>query len=249
MPRAINTIPLRILMFYLGTLSVLMMVTPWPAIPTENSPFVGLFALMGFAGAASLVNFVVVSSALSSTNSGIYSTSRMLYGLSWHQDAAALFGRLSSRGVPANALLLAALLLLSGAVLLAVGGSMMQAFQLVGSVASLLFIYVWTIILICYTVFRKRRPQAHDASTFKMPGGAFMPYVVMAFFTFILVTLTGQPEMRFSLYVLPFWFALLAAAYFGNVRRKPGHIERRAKHGAKVLSEKEAATRYVASKR
>jgi D-serine/D-alanine/glycine transporter len=203
-----------------------------------------MFSLAGFAGAASAVNFVVLSSALSSTNSGVYSTSRMLYGLSWQRHASRAFGRLSSRGVPANALILAAILLLSAATLLAAGGSMMEAFQMVGSVASVLFIYVWTIILLSYIAFRKRRPQAHDASTFKMPGGAFMPYVVLAFFVFVLVALSLQPTTRVSLYILPLWFLLLALAYFGKVRRDPHHIQCRARHQAKVVREKAAAAEY-----
>lgn len=218
MPRAITTIPIRILLFYLGTLAVLMMVTPWPHIASDNSPFVGMFSLAGFAGAASVVNFVVVSSALSSTNSGIYSTSRMLYGLSLRRDAPRFFRSLSARGVPANALLLAAILLLAAAVLLAVGGSVMDAFQMVGAVASLLFIYVWTIILLCYIAFRTRRPDGHASSTFKMPGGTFMPQVVLAFFVFVIVALALQPTTRVSLYILPVWFLLLWIAYRRNTR-------------------------------
>jgi len=245
MPRAITTIPIRILLFYVGTLLVLMMVTPWRYISSENSPFVGMFSLAGFASAASAVNFVVLSSALSSTNSGVYSTSRMLYGLSWHRNASRAFGKLSTRGVPANALILAAILLLSAAALLAAGGSVMEAFQMVGSVASLLFIYVWTIILLSYVAFRKRRPQVHDASTFKMPGGAFMPYVVLAFFVFLVVALSLQPTTRVSLYILPLWFILLAVAYFGKVRKEPHHIQCRAKHHAKVAEEREAAAKYL----
>jgi D-serine/D-alanine/glycine transporter len=247
MPRAINTIPIRILMFYLGTLAVLMMVTPWQRISSESSPFVGMFALAGFAGAASIVNFVVVTSALSSTNSGIYSTSRMLYGLSWHHDASKVFRKLSTRGVPANGLLLAAILLLSAAALLAAGGSIMDAFQMVGAVASLLFIYVWTIILLCYLAYRNRRRASHAASTFKMPAGRLMCYVVLTFFAILMAGLAFDSNTRVSLLILPVWFLLLAAAYFGKIRKQPEHIERRAMHTAKVADELAAARRFSRS--
>jgi D-serine/D-alanine/glycine transporter len=249
MPRAINTIPVRILTFYLGTLAILMMVTPWPHIPSQSSPFVGMFALTGFAAAASVVNFVVVSSALSSTNSGIYSTSRMLYGLSWHRDASALFGKLSSRGVPANGLLLAAILLLSAAALLAAGGSVMDAFQMVGSVASLLFIFVWAIILMCYLTYRRRRPHLHHASSFKMPAGPLMSYVVLAFFLFLLVALAEDATTRISILILPVWFLLLAFLYFRKIRKTTHHISRRQGYLDKVAKEKTAAAAFLSERR
>ena len=249
MPRAINTIPVRILMFYLGTLAVLMMVTPWPHIPSQSSPFVGMFSLTGFAAAASVVNFVVVSSALSSTNSGIYSTSRMLYGLSWHRDASALFGKLSKRGVPANGLLLAAILLLSAAALLATGGSVMDAFQMVGSVASLLFIFVWAIILLCYLTYRRRRPHLHHASAFKMPAGQLMSYAVLAFFALLLMALALDPNTRLSLLILPVWFLLLAFIYFSKIRKTPQHMSRRQDHLGKVAKEKSAALLFLRQSR
>ncbi len=244
MPRAIDTIPMRILMFYIGTLLVLMMVTPWPSIPADRSPFVGMFSMVGFAGAASVVNFVVVSSALSSTNSGIYSTSRMLYGLSWHRDAARLFGQLSRRGVPVNGLLLAAILLLAAAALLASGGSVMDAFQTVGSVASLLFIYVWTVILLCYLAYRRRRPEAHARATFRMPAGYLMTGVVLLFFVFLMVALALDPQTRVALLILPIWFLLLAGVYFGKIRRDPYHLQRRRRHAARVAAEHAAASAF-----
>ena len=244
MPNAINTIPIRILLFYIGTLLVLMMVTPWPNISATSSPFVGMFSLAGFLGAAAVVNFVVVSSALSSTNSGIYSTSRMLYGLAWQRDAAALFGRLSQRGVPVNALLLAGILLLSSAALLAADGTVMDAFQLVGSVASLLFIFIWTMILLSYLAYRRRRPDCHRRSQFKMPGGRPMAIVVLLFFLGFLITLTLDAAHRSALLILPLWFGLLGALYFGVLRGQPHHRQRRRLHGEKVHNEKALAAAF-----
>ncbi|NDE33868.1 MAG: amino acid permease, partial [Gammaproteobacteria bacterium] len=244
MPNAINTIPIRILLFYIGTLLVLMIVTPWPHISATSSPFVGMFSLAGFAGAAAVVNFVVVSSALSSTNSGIYSTSRMLYGLAWQRDAAALFGRLSQRGVPVNALLLAGILLLSSAALLAADGTVMDAFQLVGSVASLLFIFIWTMILLSYLAYRRRRPECHARSHFKMPGGRPMAIVVLLFFLGFLITLFLDAANRSALLILPLWFGLLGALYFGMLRGQPHHRQRRRLHEEKVHHEKALAAAF-----
>lgn len=88
LPRAINSIPIRIIMFYVFSLIVIMSVTPWSSVVPEKSPFVELFVLVGLPAAASVINFVVLTSAASSANSGVFSTSRMLFGLArkvWHR--------------------------------------------------------------------------------------------------------------------------------------------------------------------
>lgn len=81
LPRAINSVPLRIILFYVGALAVIMMIVPWNQINPQNSPFVGLFALAGIPFAAGLINFVVLTAAASSANSGIFANSRVLFGL------------------------------------------------------------------------------------------------------------------------------------------------------------------------
>ena len=118
LPKAINSIPIRILFFYVGALIILMAVQPWRLFSAGESPFVGMFVLAGLAGAAGVINFVVLTSATSSANSGIYSTSRMLRGLSMEGDAPKSFEKLSGRSVPRNALMFSCMFLLAGVVLL-----------------------------------------------------------------------------------------------------------------------------------
>ena len=124
-PDAIRKIPWRIMIFYIGTVTVLMMVTPWSDIPADQSPFVGMFSLVGMIAAASIVNAVVISSATSSSNSGIYATSRMLYGLSKHHHAPAVFGRLSAHQIPTGGIFLGTGLILSASIVLTTTQSMM----------------------------------------------------------------------------------------------------------------------------
>ena len=135
---------------------------PWTTYSADESPFVGMFALAGLIGAAGVVNFVVLTSATSSANSGIYSTSRMVYGLAQEGDAPKAFGRLSSRKVPRNALLFSCMFLLAGVALLYAEGSVAEAFTLVTTISALCFMFVWSIILISYIVYRRRRPQLPD---------------------------------------------------------------------------------------
>ncbi|GGG45285.1 D-serine/D-alanine/glycine transporter [Kocuria dechangensis] len=239
LPRAVNSIPIRILIFYVGALVILMAVRPWTTYSGGESPFVGMFALAGLVGAAGVVNFVVLTSATSSANSGIYSTSRMVYGLAQDGDAPKAFGRLSSRKVPRNALLFSCMFLLAGVALLYAEGSVAEAFTLVTTVSALCFMFVWSIILVSYIVYRRRRPQLHAASRFKMPGGTFMPYVVLAFFGFVLWALTTQPDTLIALALTPLWFVVLGIGYL-LLRRNPEHAAMRALHDAKVRQELEA---------
>lgn len=220
-PDAIRKIPWRILIFYIGTVTVLMMVTPWVDISAEESPFVGMFSLVGLASAASLINFVVASSATSSSNSGIFATSRMLYGLARSHDAPAFFGELSSHRIPAGAVFLATMLMLFVSVILTTTDSMMNAFQMVGSVAALIFIFVWSLILWAHLVYQRRYPQAHAQSAFKMPLSRTMPYVILSFFVIVIYALSLNDMTRVALYVLPMWFAFLAVCYRIKVGRKP----------------------------
>jgi len=147
MPRAINTIPLRLMLFYVLSIVIIISVTPWSQITPGESPFVAMFMLVGVTMAAGIVNFVVLTSASSSANSGIYSTSRMLFSLAKERDSMARFGRLSSRKVPANALIFSCAFLLIAVGLLYAGTSIIEAFTMTTTLASLLFIFVWSMIL------------------------------------------------------------------------------------------------------
>jgi D-serine/D-alanine/glycine transporter len=159
LPRAINAIPVRVMLFYVGSLVVLMSVTPWTEFSAGHSPFIGMFSLAGLGMAATVVNLVVLMSAMSSANSGIYSTSRCVFGLAQDGDAPKVFGRLSSRKVPQNALFLSCVLLLAGVALLYAGKDVGAAFDMVTTVSAVCFMFVWSIILASYLVFRKRRPH------------------------------------------------------------------------------------------
>jgi D-serine/D-alanine/glycine transporter len=245
LPRAINSIPIRILFFYVGALIILMAVQPWNLFSAEESPFVGMFALAGLAGAAGVVNFVVLTSATSSANSGIYSTSRMIHGLAEEGDAPKAFSKLSRTKVPKNALLFSCMFLLAGVALLYAEGSVAEAFTLVTTISALCFMFVWSIILISYIVFRRRRPQLHAESKFKMPGGAFMPYVVLAFFGFIIWALTTQTDTLMALVFTPIWFVALGIGYL-MLRRNPAHERLRSAHEAKVASERQSAAAFNA---
>jgi len=243
LPRAVNSVPIRMLLFYIGALFVLMSVRPWTEFKAGESPFVKMFALAGLAAAAGVVNFVVLTSAASSANSGIYSTSRMIYGLSRQGDAPRAFSSLSRNKVPVAALLFSCVFLLIGIPLLYAGGGVAEAFDMITTVSAICFMFVWTIILLSYITYRRRRPHLHKESTFKMPGGIGMCVATMVFFVFVLWTLTTQESTLTALLWTPLWFVLIGIGYL-FVRNTPEHRVLRGQHADKVVAEKRAAAAH-----
>jgi D-serine/D-alanine/glycine transporter len=160
----------------------------------------------------------------------------MVFGLANDGDAPKLFGRLSSRKVPENALFLTCVLLLASVALLYAGKDIGAAFDMVSTVAAVCYTFVWSIILASYLVFRKRRPGLHKASPFKMPGGIPMIWVVFAFFAFIVWALTTQADTLTALLATPIWFVILGVAY-AIVRRSPFHQARVSEWKANATAE------------
>ncbi|WP_431014364.1 amino acid permease [Acinetobacter nosocomialis] len=214
LPKAINAIPVRIILFYVLALFVVMSVTPWDHIRADKSPFVELFLNAGIPISAIIMNLVVLSSVMSSMNSGVFSTSRMLFGLSKDGQAPGILGRLSKRAVPSNGLIFSCIFIMGGAVLQYFVPNTMEAFTLASSLCVILFISVWILIMACYLLYRKTRPELHAASTFKMPGGVLMAYAVIAFFLFTLVILALEPDTLKALYVSPVWVVVLGVTYY-----------------------------------
>ncbi len=226
LPRAINSIPIRIIMFYVFALIVIMSVTPWSSVVPEKSPFVELFVLVGLPAAASVINFVVLTSAASSANSGVFSTSRMLFGLAQEGVAPKAFAKLSKRAVPAKGLTFSCICLLGGVVMLYVNPSVIGAFTMITTVSAILFMFVWTIILCSYLVYRKQRPHLHEKSIYKMPLGKLMCWVCMAFFVFVIVLLTLEDDTRQALLVTPLWFIALGLGWLFIGKKRAAELRK-----------------------
>ncbi|CAK1224318.1 amino acid permease [Fructobacillus fructosus] len=188
LPKAINQIPFRVLFFYLGALFVIMTIYPWKQIPAHQSPFVMVFELVGLKGAAAIINFVVLTAAASSFNSILFSTSRNFYSLAKESRAKFLqpFTKLSSRGLPAKALLFSSLISVSSAVISSIP-AINDAFVFVTSAATDLFLMIYIMILWAYWEYRKSSSYMPNGFLLKAPK-FFVPLAVI-FFVFVYVTL------------------------------------------------------------
>lgn len=214
-PRAIDTVFWRILLFYVGALFVIMSIYPWNEIGNNGSPFVLMFEKIGIGPAAGIINFVVLTAALSSCNSGIFSTGRMLFNLAEQKQASASFKKISPTGVPSKAIVFSAALLLVGVVLNYLVPE--KVFIWVTSISTFGAVWTWGIILLSQLKFRKTLSKGEVSRlTYKALFYPLGSYVALAFLVLVLGLMAYFPETRIALIVGPIWIIGLVFAYYKN---------------------------------
>jgi D-serine/D-alanine/glycine transporter len=213
LPKAINAIPIRVLLFYVLSLVCIISVSSWQYIAPDRSPFVGLFALAGLPAAAAVVNFVVLTSALSSANSGVFSTSRMLFGLARENAAPRALGKLSPLNVPLRGLLLSGFCMFAGAALLFITPSVMAVFTLLSTLSAILLIFIWSMIVISWLAYYRRTQSRQQKRHFKLPGGKYAAWGCLVFFAFMLVAMALKEDTRAGLLAAPLWFIWLTIVW------------------------------------
>ncbi|WP_419882532.1 amino acid permease [Peribacillus sp. B-H-3] len=217
-PSAINKIPLRILFFYVGALIILLCINPWNQLSADNSPFVKTFSLVGIPVAAGIINFVVLTSAASAFNSGLFSTSRILYNLSRHNAGPAKLAKLNKNHVPSRALYTSAAVLSVGAILSKLIPG--EAFGIVTTISAICFIWVWSIILISHIRYSRKRPDLRKKSSFKAPFTPFINYIVLLLFICILIIMLFAEATRLPVLLTPLWFVFLIIVYLSRAAGK-----------------------------
>jgi len=211
-PSAIKKVFWRIMIFYVGALFVIMSLYPWNEIGTKGSPFVMTFAGLGITAAAGIINFVVLTAAASSCNSGIYTTGRMLYSLGLEGKAPKMFATLNKTKVPAAGIIFSAGCMMIGVVLNYVVPA--EAFGYVTSIATFVGIFVWFIITVCQMNFRKRlTPEEVKNLKFPMFGFPWANYLAIAFLFFVIVVMCINPGNRVAVIVGIPWLIVLWALY------------------------------------
>jgi len=213
-PAAIDKVFWRILIFYIGALFVIMSLFPWNEIdPAKGSPFVITFTKVGIPAAAGIINFVVLTAALSSCNSGIFSTGRMLYTLALQKKAPSFFAKLSKNGVPVNGIIVSAAFLSIGVILNYVVPA--KVFEYVTSVATIGAIWVWAVILLSQLSYRKSlSPEEVAKLKYPMPLWPLASYLSLAFLVLVVVMMAFSEGTRVALYVGPFWFGIVIVSYY-----------------------------------
>ncbi len=176
----------------------MLSIYPWFHIKTTSSPFVQVFAAIGVPGAAAILNFVVLTAAMSATNSAIFSTSRSLYSLARSGNAPKRFGELSAKAVPNY--------IMPGGI-----------FDVIAGISTITFIFTWIIILVAHIKFRRQNPKG--VTNFRMPGYPITSWLTIIFFLAVLVILLFIDSTRIPLILSIVIFALLAYGY-GFLKKK-----------------------------
>jgi L-asparagine transporter-like permease len=220
LPRAVKTVPWRIALFYVGALTVILSVVSWTAFEPGTSPFVAAFGKIGLPAGAAVVNFVVLTAALSSCNSGMYSTGRMLRDLALNRQGPRLFTRLTGNGLPLLGTSVSAALMTVGVWINYQWPS--KAFDYVVSFATISGMWAWVMILAAHIRYRRAADRGRlPQSAFKAPCAPYASWISLAFIGAVVVLMGFDPDSRVSLYGAPVWAAGLVVAYYVLKARDP----------------------------
>lgn len=218
-PKAVNQVVYRILLFYIGSLVVLLALYPWVEVKSNSSPFVMIFHNLDSNVVASALNFVILVASLSVYNSGVYSNSRMLFGLSVQGNAPKFLTRVSHRGVPVNSLMLSGAI--TSLVVLINYLLPQKAFSLLMALVVATLLLNWIMICLAHLRFRAAMRRKGRETQFKAlfyPAGN---YLCIAFLALILVLMCTMDDMRLSAILLPVWIVFLFIAF--TVLRRKAH--------------------------
>lgn len=216
--KAIRSTVFRILIFYIGAIFVILSIYPWNELDNVGSPFVETFAKIGITAAASIINFVVITAALSGSNSGIFSASRMSYTLANNGQLPKRFLKLNRHGVPFYSVIAISFGIFLGVVLNFVlplfykGAS--NIFIMVYSSSVLPGMIPWFVILISQIKFRKVHKDEMKDHPFKMPFSPYSNYITLFFLLLTLIFMFINPETRISIWVGVIFLVIMTLVYF-----------------------------------
>ncbi|PBC59984.1 L-asparagine permease [Streptomyces sp. Tue6028] len=225
-PRAVNSIMWRVGLFYVGSVVLLALLLPGSVYSADESPFVTVLSKVGIPAAGDVMNLVVLTAAMSSLNSGLYSTGRILRSMASAGSAPRFTARMNRSQVPYGGILLTCAVCVLGVGLNYLMPS--QAFEIVLNVASLGVISTWVIIMICHLMFVRRAKEGLvTRPSFRLPGSPFTEIVTVVFLVAVLGLMWNDPEVgRKTLLLVPVIGALLVGGWFA-VRRRVSQAEDR----------------------
>ncbi|MGP3592244.1 amino acid permease [Vagococcus sp. WN89Y] len=212
-PQAINTIPLRIVLFYVCTLLILMAIFPWSSIGQQGSPFVVIFSSLGIPAAANILNIIVISATISAINSDIFGAGRMMYGMAKEGMAPKSFLRIAGNGVPWMTVLV-----MGAALLVAVILNWLipeQVFVLIASLAAFATVWVWLMILLSHFAMRRSMTaRERESIAFPVPFWPLAPVLTLLFMALVIIVLGTVEATRVALIAGLVWLGLLTVVWY-----------------------------------
>ena len=227
-PRAARNMVLRLGLFYVLGMLVVVSILPWDQVSTSEdvtqSPFVRLFSMAGIPAAAGIMNFVVLTAALSAMNTNLYLTARMTHSLATDGYAPRWFAKVSRSGVPRRALLLSALGLALAASISVFAPE--NAFAMLLGMALFGALVVWLLIFVSHLVFRRQRAaQGLPPSPVRLAGAPLTTVLAMLFLAAVLLTTPFTEQFSVAWKAGAPFVLLLCAVYYLIRRRRAQHAE------------------------
>ncbi|ORM55750.1 aromatic amino acid transporter AroP [Pantoea conspicua] len=211
-PKATNQVLWRILIFYIGSLAVLLSLMPWTRVTADVSPFVFIFHELGDAMVANALNVVILTAALSVYNSCVYCNSRMLFGLAQQGNAPKALLKVDRRGVPVLTILVSAV---ATALCVLINYLMPgEAFGLLMSLVVSALVINWAMISLAHLKFRRKKDQQGVTTRFKALFYPVGNWICLIFLAAILVLMATTPGMAISVWLIPVWLVILGMGYF-----------------------------------
>ncbi|MCT5014126.1 amino acid permease, partial [Pseudomonas aeruginosa] len=210
-PKATNPVIYRILIFYIGSLAILLSLYPWGKVVEGGSPFVLIFHALNSNLVATVLNIVVLTAALSVYNSCVYCNSRMLYGLAQQGNGPKSLLKVDGRGVPVVAIGISALATaLCVLINYLIPG---RAFELLMALVVSALVINWAMISLAHLKFRAAKNREGVVPKFKAFWYPFSNYLCLLFMAGILVIMYLTPGIQISVLLIPVWVAILAVGY------------------------------------
>jgi L-asparagine permease len=203
LPKAINSVMYRIALFYVGSVVLLVLLLPWTAYKAGVSPFVTFFGDLGLPWIGTVMNIVVLTAALSSLNSGLYSTGRVLRSLAMGGSAPQFVSKMNAAKVPYGGILVTLAIYAVGVLLNYVVPS--EVFEIVLNIASLGIVSTWAFIVICQMMLRRAINRGEIPKVnFRMPFAPFSAWLTLAFLLAVLVlTAFDYPDGTYTIAMIP----------------------------------------------
>jgi aromatic amino acid transport protein AroP len=220
LPKAINQIVYRVLLFYILSLVIILSLYPWNQMAQGGSPFVMIFDALGSQTAATVLNFVVLTAAVSVYNSTNYCTSRMLLGLAEQGNAPKLFSKINARGIPVNAVMASAFFTMICVLINYLFPE--KAFSLLMMLVVAAIVINWVVISYTHIKFKKHMLRTQTATLFPSIAYPFSNYLCIVFMCGIL-WIMSQSDMRIAVWMIPCWISILTAAYFFKQKKAANH--------------------------
>ena len=217
-PKAINGVIIRIILFYVLTIAIIVLMSPANTINVHNNPFTQVFAKLGFTHSADLINMVAITASLSALNSCIYVSARFLYRLSLNGQAPKTFVKVNKKHLPKNAVIFT----VATAFLVVIANYTFPAkiLEYLFAIITVAIIINWYIILLSHMLFRKEAILKGKVLEYLMPGYPYINMLVMGLLFIILIVMSKNNDTSLSVYIAPVWLLILSIVYALSTGKK-----------------------------